>query len=665
MADDVIKIALERAKEAEEAAKEYHDQGLEWLRFSIGEQWDDYASQNRQGRPCLTINRVPQFVRNITNNLRINRPQIQVIATDESTVETAEILNGLMRQIQVSSNADIAYDTAVDMQVRIGFGYWRITTDYCNNEGFEQDIRIKPIRNPFSVYFDPHCVEEDYTDARYCFIVCDMSKEDFKKAYPKAKLASDADLGGTGNAPQTWLAEDSVRIAEYFEVVETKEKLYLYEDGTTTKKKIEGITPKREREVIVKKVVWRKITNSEVLEELEWAGQYIPVVPVLGEDLVVDNKRKISGLIRDIADPQRIYNYMSSAEIEAIALSPKAPFLVAEGQIKGYESFWNNANTSNTPYLPYVPTSLNGQAVPLPQRMQANPEVQAIGQALMRASEDMKTTTGIYDSSLGARGNEVSGKAINARKNQSDVANFHYGDNLARAIRRTGLIIMDLLPHFYDTPRIERILHENGETEIVEINQPTERKGKPVLFDLTTGTYDVVIKSGASYQTKREETADVITSLAQSYPPLMQFAGDILVRSLDITEAEEISKRLKMMLPPQLQDKEGEGQALPPQVEQQMQQAHQMIEQLTEALNKAQDDIESNKAETESRERIAKMNNETKLLVEAMKQESNANHAFLLHELAAIKESFMQPSGGVSQEQPVENMEAQSGIDNN
>jgi hypothetical protein len=641
MADDVIKTALKRAKEAEEAAQEYHVKGLEWLRFSVGEQWDNETTGNRKGRPCLTINRVPQFVHNITNNLRINRPQIQVVATDDSTVKTAEIINGLMRQIQVASQADIAYDTAVDFQVRMGFGYWRVVTEYCKDDSFEQDIRIKPIKNAFSVYFDPNALELDCSDAKYCFIVSDMPIQEFKKLYPKKKVAtSSQELGGEGNASAEWAKEDIVRIAEYFEVVEKTEKLYLYEDGSKSKEKTEGIEPIKERDVIVKKVIWRKITNMEVLEEQEWAGKYIPVVAVLGEDIVINGKRNISGLIRDIADPQRIYNYMSSAEIEAIALAPKAPFLIAEGQIKGYENFWANLNTSNTPYLPYVPTSLNGQPVLPPQRMQAEPQVGAIGQALMRASEDMKTTTGIYDSSLGARGNEVSGKAITARKAQGDVANFHYGDNLGRSIRQTGCIILDLLPHFYDTPRIERILHENGESDVVKVNQPTQYKGEEVLFDLTTGNYDVVIRAGASYQTKRDEMAEGMLSLVQSYPPLMQIAGDLLVKSLDWNGAEEIAKRMKAMLPPQLQEKEGQ-QPLPLEVEQQMQQAQQMIEQLTHELNQTHDELDNKKFEYASKEKIATMNNDTKILVEALKQESIANQAMLLQELGHIKERLV------------------------
>lgn len=648
--DNVIKLALERWKQAEEGSRETRKKGLEDLKFRAGEQWPDNVQTARQldARPCLTINRVPQFVRQVTNDARMNRPSIKISAVEDSDVETAEIYEGLCRHIQVSSNAEVAYDTAMDYAATMGFGYIRVITEYCDEDSFDQDIKIKRIKNPFMVYFDPFSSETDGSDAKFAFICTDMLKDEFKKQYPNAKVTGDLMMESEGDTKADWITGETVRVAEYFCIEEREETLLLLDDGNTMLKaqyekmlNAGQVLPMvvKERKTSVRKVMWRKITSAEVLEEREWAGKYIPIVPVYGEDLDVDGQRELIGMVRYLKDPQRMYNYWSTAQTEAIALSPKAPFVGAEGQFEGYEHQWAAANRENKAFLVYKPTTIDNILVPPPQRQQAEPPVQAMVQAIVQASEDMKATTGIYDASLGMRSNETSGRAIQARQAEGDIANFHFIDNLSRSIRHVGVILVDLIPKIYDSARVVRILGEDGESELVKINQIFQDKsGQPKQIDMTVGKYDVQVNVGPSYATKRQEAADMMTQLAQAYPQLMQIAGDILVKNMDWPGADDIAKRLKAMLPPQIQDEEEGKPEIPPALMAQMEQAQQMIDMLTQQVNQLTTEKESKVVELESKERIAAQDNQTKLAIESYKAETNGNLQILLMEMKQIQE---------------------------
>jgi len=432
----IIELALRRFKVCSDAEADNRKAMKSDIKFYIGDQWDDDAKNARGNRPTLVVNRLPQFTRQITNELQQNMPAIEIIPANDGTEEIAEMYNGIIRHIQESSQAPIAYATSNSSQVICGKGYFRIITEYCNDKGFDKDIKIKRIKNALSVYCDPASIEPDESDAMYKFITADISHEDFKRQYPGKQVVYNDELTSKGDEIKAWCAfeKDSMRIAEYFTIEEKDDyPIYRLPDGTVVKEKPEG--EDYDTRMITKRTVkWRVISGVEVLEEIEWPGKYIPVIPVLGDDVDYDGKRIIKGMVRDAKDPQRMYNYWSSAQAEAIALAPKAPFIMAEGQAEGYEDQWAAANTKNQSYLLYKPQSIGGAIIGAPQRNQAEPPVQAMVQAMAQASEDIKAITGIHDASLGARSNEVSGTAIKARTMQGDVANYHYKANFAHSL---------------------------------------------------------------------------------------------------------------------------------------------------------------------------------------------------------------------------------------
>lgn len=659
---ELLNTAKSRFQQAETAEMDIRKEALEDLKFRTGDQWPDniMMSRGQEQRPCLTINRLPQFVRQVTNDARHNRPSVKVSPVgDGSDQEVADVFNGLIRHIEVNSNADIAYDTAVDSQVTSGFGYFRVITDYIDENSFDQEIYIKRIKNPFTVYFDPGAMEPDYSDANWAFIVTDMTHEDYKAEYPDSKMASLTDFQSIGD-DATWLNEDTIRIAEYFEVIKTYKTIYQLADGSVIPEEqfIKGMNVKNKRDACERNIKWRKINAVEVLKTQDWAGKWIPIIPVLGDDLDVDGKRQLVGLVRYARDPQRMLNYWVTAQTEAIALAPKAPWVVAAGGIKGFESFWQNANVRNFSHLPYNSTGINGEQIPPPQRNTAEPPVQAMTLATQQAGQYMKDTTGIYDASLGQQGSEVSGKAILARQSQSNISNFHFIDNLSRSIKHLGRILIDLIPKIYDAPRVMRIIQEDGSAEQVALNG-IPAAGLPVgvqkIYDLSTGRYDVVVETGPNYSTKRQQALDSMVQISQAFPQIWQVAGDLMVGNMDWPNHDTLAERLKMTLPPQIQQAEAQknkgAPQDPAQLMQQLNQAHDMLDKLTKELDAATGELRSKKYDVDAKVMMNTQDNKTNLTIEQMKLGTQVNTTAFKEEMAHHRHGAQQKANNMKMAQ--------------
>ena len=624
--DDVMATMRHRFTMAMSAYSESREDELDDLRFMAGSpdnQWQwpadvlatrgSVQGQTINARPCLTINKLPQHVRQVTNEQRQNRPAGKVIPCDDKgDVEVAEIFEGMVRHIEYMSDADIVYDTACENQVTYGEGYIRVLTEFCYDDSFDQDIRLGRIRNAFSVYMDPMIQDPAGSDAEYCFISQDIEKSEYERQFPDAAPITSMLSQGVGDESLSqWINEDTIRIAEYFYYSHTPTKLNLYPgnqsfyaDSPEDKQmKQHGLKPVKTRIVDVKKVIWLKTNGYEILEEREWAGKWIPVIRVVGNEFEVDGRIYVSGLVRNAKDAQRMYNYWVSQEAEMLALAPKAPFIGYGGQFEGYEANWKTANTTNWPYLEVNPDVSDGQGNPMPLPQRAQPPMASSGllQAKAGASDDIKSTTGQYDSSLGATSNERSGKAILAREKQGDVGTYHYGDNLTKAIRYATRQLIDLIPKIYDTERIARIVGIDGEVSMVKINpeQPeavkkiTDQTGIVIekIYNPSVGIYDVVATTGPGYMTKRQEAMDAMAQILQGNPQLWSVAGDLFVKNMDWPGAQELSERLAKTIDPKLLAVGDEDPALAA-AQQQMQAMGQEMEQMHMMLQNVGKSIE-------------------------------------------------------------------------
>ena len=573
---------------------------LDDVRFAAGDQWpvDVQNSRVLEARPCLTINKVDAYIRQICNQQRQQRPRIKVHGmNNQSDEKVAEILTGICRHIENQSDADAAYDHAFEYCVKMGWGYWRVTTDYVREDSFDQEIYIKPVENPFTVYFDPNSVLPDGSDAERVLITTVISKEVFKTMYPDAEVDQGFSSRGTGDTESEWVTKEDIRVAEYFYTERTKDMLLELSDGTTgysseiPSKEVlaeAGITVIAKRDVWRKKIKYCKLTAMQILEEGEWAGKYIPIVPVYGQEVRVDDKHKKFGLVRMAKDPQRMYNYWSTALTETVALAPKAKWLLAEGQDEGHENEWAMANIKAMPVLRYKQTDTEGRPAPQPTRLQPEPPPAGVMAALQGMNQDLQAVVGIFDPSQLPQGIQ-SGKSIQGQQMQADMTNFHYYDNLTRSIRHTGRIILDLVPKIYDRERVMRIIGDDGKPEIVTLNQPgsDENGVAKVLNDVTVGEYDVVMDTGPGYNSKRQEAVEAMTSLFAADPQLVQVAGDLYVRNMDFPGSDVIADRLAVNNPLAQIDEKSE---VPPQAQMMIAQSKATIQQLQQQIQAMQMD---------------------------------------------------------------------------
>jgi hypothetical protein len=614
MPDEIIREALEQFRFSEDGSADMRARALEDIRFArMSDQWPEDVKRQRhlEGRPCLTINRLPSFIRQVVNDARQNKPSIAVHPIDGGAdFATAQIIGGLIRSIERGSNAALAYDTAIDSSVSCGFGFFRITTDYCHPDSFDQELRIERVMNPFSVHWDTGGTQFDASDWSYAFVSEMLTKEEFKRRYPKAKSDPSDWPDGTGEGLEDWTEEDRVRVAEYWRREEKTRKIVRLSDGRVLRADklaepidlgdgrrvalkdmlaAEGVTINGEREAAYHEVTRRMMSGVEVLSEEAWPGSMIPVIPVWGEEVVYRGKRHFRSLIRDAKDPQAMMNFWRSASTELVALAPRAPWIGPQGFIptgQGHAEKWASANTRSHAFLEYDPS-----AGPMPQRQSfAGVPAGALQEAL-NAQDDMKSVMGIFDASLGARSNETSGRAINARQREADKGTFQFIDNMARAIQYAGRVLIECIPSIYSERQTIQILGDDEAEKVVRLKQargvppsPEDMDGK--IYDLSTGKYDVTVKVGPNYATQREEGLERLTQIMQAAPETAAILGDLAVSNMDFPGADKAARRLRAMLPPQIaaiEQEDGQGN-IPPEARMMLAQAQQQAQQMQAQL---------------------------------------------------------------------------------
>lgn len=594
---------LEEAKARYKEASEWWDDNRKaWVddaKFRRLDQWPDIIKKARslpgKERPCLVVDKLNQYVKQVVNDGRQNRPAVKVLPVDDvADPEVAEGYQGIIRNICNRSRADEAFDTALDHAVGCGFGFFRVLTDYAHKGTFNQEICIKRVRNPLAVLIDPHFQAADGSDMSYAFVIDEVPKDKFKKLYPQAKH-TDWDADGFSEG---WAEDKTVKVCEYWYKVDKPAKLHLLADGTTETDEnyqaaVSELGPDlvppivETRDMPVAQVKWCRMTGAEILEEKEWPGELIPIIPVFGDEMDIEGKVVYSGLIRPAKDAQRLYNFARSAFAERVAMTPKAPFMAAAEQIADFEE-WDTANTGNHEVLRYKGRDEYDAPLPPPQRVSPADVPAGFSQDMQIAEHDIQGAIGMYNASLGERSNEKSGKAIMARQREGDTATFHYQDNLNRAVGYLGRVLVELIPKVYDSRRVIRMLGEDGKVSAAtidpEMQQPMEKRGEQVVYNLGIGKYDVTVTAGPSYTTKRQEAAEAMMQLTQAAPEVFKIIGDIAVRNMDWPGADKIADRLEKMLPPQLQENEEED----PAVQAIKAQAQQMLDELSQRLQMAE-----------------------------------------------------------------------------
>lgn len=620
---DVHQRAKERYQDARDAVHEQHLRMQEDLRFSNPadpQQWDAEAQRLRKGRVCLTLDRTNQFIVQVINDARKNKPGIGTLPADSGAdIEVAKRLDGIIRHIEYRSRAAIAYDTAVELAARCGLGWLRVVPEVTRPETNEQEIVIRRVHDPLSIVLDPDSTEPDGSDAAYGFAETTMSRRAFQAQWPKADPSN---WDGT-HVDGQWYTQDAVRVCEYQYVEESRasrlsivlpdgEAREIGEDEYWSQARALGYQPRvlRQYEATQRTVHWCKLSGAEVLETTVFPSRWLGFIPVLGFELWVDGRRYLCGLTRRLMDSQRAYNYERTAFVESVALQPKAPIMTPVEAVAGHEKHWERLNSGSPAYLPFNAFDDNGQPVPLPQRLAPPAFPVAFAQGGQLAVADMEAAVGMYRANLGAPSNETSGRAIRERKEEGDTATYHFVDNLSRSIEQLGRIVVEMIPTVYDTRRQARILGIDGQHGQVTIDpklpgavQRDGRSGKVTAINPGVGSYDVRVVAGANYTTQRQEAAAELTDVIRGADPQ---TGAVLLPMLlklrDMPEADKYSRMLLAMLPPPVQQignegHEGEDEPLPPRVAAMVQQMQQQAEQMQAMLDAGEQELARLEAE--------------------------------------------------------------------
>lgn len=645
---DILQEAKDRFSLVVSAESEQRKRELEDLEFDAGNQWPDEVKAARGGqvvdgvpipaRPMLTINKLDQPIQLIINQQKNAKLGIEVRPdSEDASDDTAEVLQGLIRHIEVQSRADLARSWAFERAVKCGRGFYRILKKFADESGqdFDQELVIERILNQGAVYLDPYAQQPDWSDGEWAIISTMIPADRYKKEFPESSLAAslDDDFASLGDSGDNWYGEtedgqQAVRVVEYFVVnrIPKERVAYLNDRGQLVTawadelpETVDPASIQQRRMTEQRSVMWYKLNGQEILEEAEWDGQYIPIIPVIGREQNIDGKRKWLGIVHPSKDGQRLFNYAVSTAVETAALEPKAPFIGYEGQFEGHEQAWAQANIRNFPYLEVKPITLGGQVVPLPQRNTAGANLGPSLALVDQADSYIKSTTFVYDPSLGSSAGSRSGRAVLALQQQADIGNSNYLDNLASvSMTYEAKVLLDLIPKIYDRPgRVARILGTDDEVKQVMLNAPfsMSESGRPVpmlpgtppsspvpggrprnikRYDLAQGKYVATVSVGRAYRTRVEQGADELAQVLQASPNLMPLIGDLYFKYRDFPGHLEIARRLKKMAPPEVRedDQELDPQQLMAQLEQIKAESGQMIEQMTKQMEEMTKTIE-------------------------------------------------------------------------
>lgn len=610
---EFLATARKRFEDADADEKPIREQALLDLRFVVGDQWDQAVKTERtsKGRPALTFNRMHTFVQQVSNEARQNKPQIKFVVGDGGDKDTADVKEGIARHIQYSSDAQIAYETAVEYSAGGSFGYFGFITDYCDDESWDQDLKVRAFFDPFAVYgiLIPSCFG---MEPQFAFVIEDVPVEEYKRLYDTKDIDEVGGWDQAASFSQGWIGTETVRVAEYW-YIEHEEK---------TIERVNPQTKEKETRTVDKcKVKFCKINGLSIIPgtETDWPGYCIPIVPVMGKQIILDGKPNLFSVVRFQRDPQQLINFYKTRIAETLSTQPIQPYIVVEGQIQGHEREWAELNTTMRPYLTVKAVDVNGQAAEKPQRQVFEAPIQSLSNAAAQEIDDMKATTGIYDASLGNKSNENSGLAIQRRQQQSDVTNMHIMDNLERAFKKGGLIIADVMPMIYDAERMVDILGPDEAPKIAKINAPhVDENGKAHHYKVG-GEGAIkdkpIVTMGRAFSSKRQESFDMMSSVLQANPELINVVGDIFFQNSDMAGADIMAERfgryIQMKMPGLIEDKNNDPEAKAQQLQVQLAQSEEHRQAINAYAQQLEKEKEGKVIEQQGKLQIAALQEQT------------------------------------------------------
>ena len=575
----LLREAKERFKRGQDWETGWRKLYIDDVKFANGDadngwQWPDAVKENRDqnNRPCLTVNRTKTIVNRLANEAKKNPPEPRIKPVgDKVSFESAQVWQELIRHIQYISNFAAVHGQAKENQLEGGMGNWMIVHDYVDDESFDQELRILPL-DPMNVMLDCDIKQVDGSDAMWGFIFEEYNRKEFHRLYPTVMIPPPRAPGIDDR--DDWIRSDSVRVAQYYRIVISNDELVYMEDesGDSWTGRLSEIPARwkamvkdyregragadfRSREIKHRQLEWYKIIGSEIIDsDLKRAGKYIPIIRMPGRERKIENRLHRAGIVRALKDPQRMYNYNTSGEVEVVALQTKTPWVVPGAAIEGNEAAWGAATTQNAAYLAFRHVDDEGNEIPAPQRPEPPAPAQGFLEGLRIAAAEMEMASGIQLSQEVNPNLERTPKAIDERVRASEVINYDFVATEMLAIRHTAIVLMDLAPHIYDTQRVVQVQAKDGTFRNITIDpdqehgyqeqDTAEENTVKVLFNPKVGKFAIEADVGPSYQTQREESWHAFNEIIKAAPDLMGVMGDLGFRAGDFPLAQEIAERI-------------------------------------------------------------------------------------------------------------------------
>lgn len=581
--EDFLKDMREEYDLDYDSDRENRDNALEDKKFTAGQQWDPVVLAQRKGLPCLVINSVPQFIAQLVGDWRESKRGVKVLPTEEGDKDLSDVRADLIRSIETQSRADRVYDNGFESAVACGDGAFRVAVEYAKDDVFDQDIFVRPIDDALSVVWDRMSVDPTGRDARHCFVDDLIPTKDFERKWPDAKPSELSPREYNQMIADRWIETDGVRVTEYWRMIDRDRLLVLFEDGSVrfADEDLDELVakhgnPVKSRVAPCTYAQMHLVTGYDILAgPYEYRLNRLPIIRMSGRVVNLAGHRVRYGIVRFMKDSVRLRNFHRSVAAEQLGYAPKAQWIATESAVEGYEDELRKAHMSRDPLIKVSDEAVIGQNI---QRLDPPKWQAALHQEAAANVQDMKDVTGIHDASLGIKSNETSGRAINARQREGDIAAITYYDNGNAAVLEAGDVMNQLISQIYDGTRIVRIIGEDDKMKFLKINDPAD----PRSPDLSVGRYDVALSTGASYTTRRVEAAQAMMDAVQVWPQLLQVAGDLVAKAQDWPGADDLAERLKKTIPQQFLDPE-DRQGEDPQL-QQMQMAMQALTQENQQL---------------------------------------------------------------------------------
>ncbi|HFE8668170.1 portal protein [Acinetobacter baumannii] len=663
--DSILDEIKKNLRYAEDYWHDNYERGVEDKEFVTvkGAQWEDGAVARRtaEGKPSLEFNLCRAYCRQQINTQRQNRAQVKVVPVDNGAdADKANIIEGLIKDTEESSDAESAYDQAAENAVYGAIGFFRIVTDYVSELSFNQEPRFMTVHNPHAWYIDPQSKALDGSDARWA-----VGGEWVDKDIIEDKYGANAVVDFAMSEYSDWCnTEDkTVLIVEYFKIEEVSDELWMLEDGTTNYKSALldefGVSENELKPLVTNfrpttrtEVKWYKASGSKVLEETVFPGKYIPVIPVYGEVTYIGEERYLHSLVHFAKDPQRLYNYWKSTEAQILQKNQDDILVVDPKGVSGHEEEWRDP--SKFAAVHYKHMDDNQQSIPAPYRIGAAQPPVGVLNAAESAKVAITDILNMHAPIMGGDSQEVSGVAIGMRQRQSETAQFHLQDNLNKSIRHAGRILLGLYQALYTVPMVRRIIGADGEAKQINLFDKT---ADGVLADVTIGRYDVRMDTGPSFNTQREQNFALMMQLLSMNPQLFSLIGDILLQNSPLLNAKEISERIRSTMPPQVL---GKGEQIDPeQAKAQIQQLDQLVQKMTADIEMLQKEVNDKDKEHQLEMFKAQLQYEKDIQVAQINAASRAD----VQELKGAVDLMKQQVASIGQ-MPAKWMQTGEGVDN-